>query len=600
MQQFEIMPFLHRIAFLVYACLAAYVAGGGLDKPLRFAVFFSNINLAIWSLGKVILHNSITPQNAALIVQYATMFSWLVPNILLFWMAAEISGIKIKGFVYGILIAATLLLIAFGYSGNIYEMVRTDIGWFHKVKNSAGGIYYSVYGLVTLVAALYLMIAGFIRTKDGLRKRQMLTMLVFVAATIALVVPLRFIDKANVIGDAPNITGMLSAIGTVLAITAFGMLELNPLYAANNIFDSSTEYMAIVDTELKIAVANRALIEKTGLANGGSGVRFESLFSQPEKASIAVHRAIEHGNITGVDLELISGTNHAHVKLTASCMTRAGVARGAAIILTDVTEMVNYEEELMSHRDNLQEMVEERTADVVKANEELTRTNRELEEFNYVSAHDLKEPLRGITSNIELLMIKESAKLPEEEKKLIAESAKAARRMREMLVDIEQYAAINFEPQGAESSAAAALVGAIDILAGYISKTGAKITYADLPRVKAGHRELEMVFTKLIENAIKFRYDNEAPVISISCTPGVGIAEFSVKDNGIGIEPGYRDKVFKIFKRLHTLEEYEGTGMGLAICRKIIERNNGRIWVQGADGRGSDFRFTLPVGGKNA
>ena len=236
----------------------------------------------------------------------------------------------------------------------------------------------------------------------------------------------------------------------------------------------------------------------------------------------------------------------------------------------------------------LEELVEERTA-------ELLRSNQDLEQFAYVASHDLQEPLRMVTSFLQLLSARYSGKLDENADEFIKFATDGAQRMHAMINDLLTYARVDkpgshFGLVACES----ALRQAVANLRLAIDESGATISHGPLPTVRGDDVQIVQVLQNLIGNAIKFRREGVPPLIQVQIERGEREWVCSVKDNGIGIEPAYHQRIFQVFQRLHGREEYSGTGIGLSLCKKIVERHRGRIWVESVPGEGSVFYFTLP------
>jgi PAS domain S-box-containing protein len=246
---------------------------------------------------------------------------------------------------------------------------------------------------------------------------------------------------------------------------------------------------------------------------------------------------------------------------------------------------------------------------------ESERSNKELEQFAYVASHDLQEPLRMVASYTQLLEKRYKDKLDQDAREFIGYAVDGANRMQRLINDLLDYSRVqtqgkSFETVDSHSAMGAALVN----LASAIEESGAVVTNGDLPMVEVDYSQLVRVFQNLIGNAIKFRGET-SPRVHVSAKggttdhadgtyPGKPAAgrvtvspsfwNFSVSDNGIGIEPQYFERIFVIFQRLHDKVKYPGTGIGLAICRRIVERHGGKIWVESEFGKGSTFNFTLP------
>jgi light-regulated signal transduction histidine kinase (bacteriophytochrome) len=243
----------------------------------------------------------------------------------------------------------------------------------------------------------------------------------------------------------------------------------------------------------------------------------------------------------------------------------------------------------------LERKVEERTADLRSANEKLLRANGDLEQFAYSASHDLQEPLRSIKLYSELLSMTCREKLDGEALQAFDLMRTGATRMELLLSGLLSYIqASRCESPAEPIDAGNALRAALENLAGAIAESGANIHVDALPSVRILNTQLQQLFQNLIGNAIKYRKPGVPPVIDVSAERRNSEWRFMVKDNGIGIEDAYKERVFGLFKRLHTQHEYTGTGIGLALCQRIVEHYQGRIWVESKSGEGSTFYFTVP------
>ncbi len=231
---------------------------------------------------------------------------------------------------------------------------------------------------------------------------------------------------------------------------------------------------------------------------------------------------------------------------------------------------------------------------------ELERSNDELEQFASVASHDLQEPLRVITSYLQLLDRRYKDRLDADARRFIARTVDGAARMKRLIAELLTYSRVGtrgnaFEP----TKCSEALSQGIDNLQVAIEESGALVTHGVLPTVLADDVQLVQLFQNLIGNAIKF-CGNHQPKIHVGASREDTEWVFFVQDNGIGIDREHSERIFLIFQRLHTQKEYEGTGVGLATCRKIIERHGGRIWVESVPQVGSTFYFTIPDKGVTA
>lgn len=238
-------------------------------------------------------------------------------------------------------------------------------------------------------------------------------------------------------------------------------------------------------------------------------------------------------------------------------------------------------------------------AALARRTEELARSNRELEQFASVVSHDLKSPLQIVTSSLELYSIKHGEHLSPDARLMIDRIMKAVMRAHALIDDLLRYARLNAVVKLAEPVELSSLVDTvIEDLEPAIAETMAQVTRTSLPRVQGNATLLYQVFNNLISNALKF-HGASPPRIHIESVESEQRDQewsFAVHDNGIGIPLEHRDTIFGMFRRLHRRDQYPGTGIGLALCQKIIERHGGRIWAESAPGQGSTFHFTLSKG----
>jgi light-regulated signal transduction histidine kinase (bacteriophytochrome) len=256
----------------------------------------------------------------------------------------------------------------------------------------------------------------------------------------------------------------------------------------------------------------------------------------------------------------------------------------------------------------LQEEIEERkviegelratTKELQEITKELRRSNKELEQFAYIASHDLQEPLRTVTSSIRLLKKEYRGTFGDEADTFITYAVSGTKQMQQLIKDLLVYSRVTSRGESFVQVRCEEVVQrVIDNLKTAIEESEVKIRLPEtMPTMMGDKTQLVQLFQNLIGNAIKFRSERP-PEVRIGVERATGRNEwlFSVRDNGIGMDMQYADKVFTIFQRLHTTEEYPGTGVGLALCKKIVERHGGQIWVESKLGEGSTFYFTLPI-----
>jgi nitrogen-specific signal transduction histidine kinase len=240
-----------------------------------------------------------------------------------------------------------------------------------------------------------------------------------------------------------------------------------------------------------------------------------------------------------------------------------------------------------------EEALAERTAQLERTNRELVTANAELEDFTHVASHDLQEPLRTLTAFSDLLRQDLDRSLPAKAEQDLGFITDAARRMQRLIQDLLALSRAGRAAKKREKVLLGECVDrALEALTVRVNETGAQVSRDELPEVWGDSTLLTQLYQNLIGNALKFRGD-QPPAIRLTVEERDGSPVFGVKDNGIGIESRYTQQIFQPFRRLHGRAEYEGSGIGLAICRKIVERHGGKIWVESEAGKGAHFLFTI-------
>jgi len=258
-----------------------------------------------------------------------------------------------------------------------------------------------------------------------------------------------------------------------------------------------------------------------------------------------------------------------------------------AVIFNDITAR-------KQQQDELELKVKERTQELSVSNEELIRSNKELEAFAYIASHDLQEPLRMVTSYVQLIQQSFKSGDFSETDDYIDTSINAVNRMKALINDLLDYSRIRSKPMDLKKNPLEQILqGAIRNLEVRIRESNAQITHDPLPTLKVDASQMNQLFQNLLSNALKFHSKERSSQIHISAKNGNDFWTVCVQDNGIGIEPKYHDRIFQIFQRLHSREKYEGTGIGLAICKLVAERHGGDLWVKSEPGKGSRFYFTI-------
>jgi signal transduction histidine kinase len=259
-----------------------------------------------------------------------------------------------------------------------------------------------------------------------------------------------------------------------------------------------------------------------------------------------------------------------------------------------VAERRKAEAELQRFNAELEQQVRRRTADLERANEALLHSNEELQRFAYIASHDLQTPLRAIVGFAQILQKDYRGRLDGRADELIGYVVEAGRHMQTLIQDLLAYSRVDFQARPfMPVDLNLVLKSVLDSLQESIREAGAQVAHGDLPTVRGDPLQLTQLLQNLVENGIKY-HGSDVPQVEIRGERQGKEWVISVRDNGIGIDARHHEAVFEIFRRLHTQHAYPGTGIGLAICRRVVERHGGRIWVESLPGKGSIFRFSLP------
>ena len=340
------------------------------------------------------------------------------------------------------------------------------------------------------------------------------------------------------------------------------------------VLESADDAIFIKDTEGRYVIVNSVFSDRVGMAE-------KDLVS---KTPLDVYPGEVGAKIRADDLEALAGGEV--VENEDQFDTPEGqkifLARKVPIRDSDgkIVGLLGISRDI-TERKRLEEALQERT--------------QELEQFAYVASHDLQEPLRMVSSFVQLLARRYEGKLDSDADEFIQFAVDGATRMETLINHLLEYSRLGTQGKPPESCDCEQVVAQVETdLTPAIKESSADVTRERLPSVMADRTQLAQLFQNLIGNAIKFRGDRQ-PKIHISGTRSNGDWLFTVGDNGIGIDSQHTERIFEIFERLHSRRKYSGTGIGLAICKKIVERHGGRIWVESEKGEGARFRFTIPV-----
>jgi PAS domain S-box-containing protein len=357
-------------------------------------------------------------------------------------------------------------------------------------------------------------------------------------------------------------------------------------------FDSVPDLISIIDDEFHIRRVNRPLAEKLGKTPeeciGLTCFRvMHGTESPPDLCPHTLTLADDMQHVAELHVDSLGGD---FLISTTPLHDSKGLRIGCVHVARDITRRKEAEETVAHHAQELASL-----------NQQLGRSNRDLEEFSYAVSHDLQEPLRKMHMFSSFLAEDAGDKLPRVCYDHIRHVQDATSRMKTLVQHLLQLSRVGRDAQFSVVRPREALDRALGTLSERVREAGGEVTVSgDLPSVIADAVQLEQLFQNLVENAVKFHAPDRAPKVVISGDANHDTVTFSVADNGIGIESRYLDRIFGVFQRLHTRMQYEGSGIGLALCAKIVSRHGGKIWAESEVGRGSVFKFTLPHGTHSA
>ncbi|OGS92632.1 MAG: hypothetical protein A2Z95_07325 [Gallionellales bacterium GWA2_60_18] len=354
--------------------------------------------------------------------------------------------------------------------------------------------------------------------------------------------------------------------------------DLAKLQVFEKILKGNVEAIVITDTQGAIEWFNNTFASLTGHADAhGKNAGF--LFSGGHNTYETLSRKLNKANHHTVEAWICrKDGSEFPVELTLSAVrSDADMITHHVLEFSDITEFRHAREELM------------------RRTRELSRSNQELEQFAYVASHDLQEPLRMVASYTQLIAQRYRGRLDEDADEFIAYAVDGATRMQAIINDLLTLSRVGTRTAAfARVDSKAALERALANLRLSIADNGADIVCGSMPALNADASQLTQLFQNLVGNALKFRSEH-APRVEIGAERQDGEWVFHVRDNGIGIAPEHHQRIFMMFQRLHSKQEYPGTGIGLTICKKIVEHHGGRIWIESEPGKGTAFNFSIPA-----
>lgn len=389
--------------------------------------------------------------------------------------------------------------------------------------------------------------------------------------------------------DQPKLIAIISALikrtllDSQISLDAYFQNEHELLRLLSQAFESNIEAVFIADIQGRILHANRTVEAVSGFAPEElAGQQWQALLADQQAEALPLIRqtVVEGGQWQGE-----AWLCHKHEEDFPAWINVSSVKDDNGAITHFILEFSN-----ISAFKQTQEELAKRT-------EELAHSNRELEQFAYVASHDLQEPLRMVASYTQLLARRYKDKLDADANEFIHYAVDGATRMQALIIDLLTLSRVGTHGKPIElCESKVAFDRAVANLRLAIEESGAAVTCDPMPMLTADISQLTQLFQNLIGNALKFRGEL-SPVVHVGAKKKEHEWQFSVRDNGIGIAPEFFERIFVIFQRLHGKHEYPGTGIGLSVCKKIVERHGGKIWIESEPGKGTVFYFTLPIDG---
>jgi PAS domain S-box-containing protein len=479
----------------------------------------------------------------------------------------------------GWIVSAAFFGVALFSRGMVGAMIRHPYGFYPEA--GAATIPFLLYFAGALGTQLVEGVREWRQSTDKDRRRRVATLMIsfFVVYFAALDWLPMFGIGMRPLAFIPVIAFMVIASGT---IRRHRLQPVTAARAAREILDTMADALFVIDADGRIRVVNHAVHELLGWRDsdllGRAIDRLEEL-SGDETISRTLRDLARRGPIRDQERRLRHADGHAvSVSVSISPVTEADVQEGAVVIARDIRARKRAEEELHS------------------ALTRLEQSNRELEDFAYVASHDLQEPLRKIQAFGDLLRSKHAALLPEQARDYIERMQSAARRMQVLINDLLSFSRVTTKAQPfAPVDLAHVAAEVVKDLEVRLHDSGGRITVGAMPVIDADPLQMRQLLQNLAGNGLKFHRPDVPPAVEMHATIDGDRCHITVSDNGIGFEEKYAERIFTMFERLHGRGQYEGTGIGLAICRKIAERHGGEIRAHGTPGAGATFAVTLPA-----
>jgi len=570
---------IHFISFIIYVMLFGFILGKNNRAFINRVAASLIACFAVWSFGNAMMFNNFSTIESSKIILKIAAPGWIFFSSFYLLFVFEITEKKKflkNNFLIFSLFIPPIILYFFNLTNQFLDCCdKTYFGYTGIWKNIIWVKLFYVYYITYFITGTFLLIKFYINQNDTTKRKTTFTLLwtmifCFVAGTITSVI---LKETKQYVPIEANVYLVIFAAGVFYTMVKYEFLSVTPNVAVDFIINTMNDGLILFDKKGNILSANY------------SAHKIFDCDDEKEQDCISVIpefliKKILSSQQPIVNEEVVITTikdNKKTLLLSVSVLSYKKEVRGYVCILKDITDLKIAKNEL------------EET--IVK----LVKSNKELEQFAYVASHDLKEPLRMVTSYVQLLQKRYTDKLDSDANDFINFAVEGAKRMYELIDGLLEYSrVITKEVEIEEVNIGEIIEEVLFMLKIKIEQKQAVIKKkGNFPKIKGNKIHISRLFQNLIDNSLKFC--KEKPVIEVGVEKKDGGYLFYIRDNGIGIRKEFKERIFDIFQRINPREEYEGTGIGLSICKKIVEKYKGSIWVESeGEGKGSTFYFILP------
>lgn len=577
-----VWSWIHFISFVVYLLLFAYILGRGSKTFLNWVAASLVGCFALWSFGNFMLFNNFSTIESSNIILKIEAPGWIFFSSLYVLFILEFTGSKKLSrnpvIIFLLFFIPIIIYISYFTGGMVVCCDKTYFGYTGRWLPTFWAKIFYIYYFSFFLTGEFLLFRYAMKEVNISKKNTAIILIIamFFCFILGTITSVYLKIKRQYVPVEANVWILIFAAGIQYSMIKYDFLAVTPEKAANLIINTMNDALILLDNKGKILNLNEAAFTifecETEIIKDCNHILpehiLQKIFSEIEKDGKIINEQIDF--ITLKD-------NKKTLLLSASVLKNKNQKIGYVCILKDITELKLAKKEL-------EEIILK-----------LIKSNKELEQFAYIISHDLKEPLRMISSYVQLLQKKYQDKLDGNANEYIEFAADGAKRMNGLIDGLLEYSRVLSGDIKFEKADIKQLIeDALALLRVKIEEKNATIKIkSDLPVLNINKINITRVFQNLIDNGLKFC--REKPIIEISAEEKKGFFLFCIKDNGIGINIEHKERIFEIFQRLHSRDKYDGIGIGLTICRKIIERHNGKIWMESeGEGKGCSFYFTLP------